>query len=118
MVSFMKELSSTSRRWWALTVLCLSLVVVTIDTPILNVALPSLVRDLHASASGLQWVVDAYTVVFAGLLLSAGSIGARFGRLGALTAGLALFALASGASALAATPAQLVALRVLTGVGA
>jgi len=108
----------TTRRWWALGVLCLSLVVVTIDTTILNVALPSLVRSLHPGSSGLEWIVDAYTVVFAGLLLSAGSVGDRFGRRGALSAGLALFALASGASALAATPAQLIALRGATGVGA
>src|ERR1700730_1246521 len=105
-------------RWWALGVLCLSLIVVTIDTTILNVALPSLVRDLHASSSGLEWIVDAYAVVFAGLLLSAGSLGDRFGRRGALSAGLAVFALASGASALATSPAQLIALRALTGVGA
>src|SRR5579883_3445043 len=84
------------RRWWALGVLCLSLIVVTIDTTILNVALPSLVRDLHAGSSGLEWIVDAYTVVFAGLLLSAGSLGDRFGRRGALSAGLVVFALASG----------------------
>ncbi len=73
-----------SRRWWVLAVLCLSLIVVTIDTTILNVALPSLVRDLHATSSELQWIVDAYTVVFAGLLLSAGSLGDRFGRRGVL----------------------------------
>jgi len=106
------------RRWWALSVLCLSLIVVTIDTTILNVALPSLVRDLHAGSSGLEWIVDAYTVVFAGLLLSAGSLGDRFGRRGALSAGLVVFAFASGASALATSPAQLIVLRALTGVGA
>jgi EmrB/QacA subfamily drug resistance transporter len=94
------------------------LIVVTVDTTILNVALPSLVRDLHASSSGLQWVVDAYTVVFAGLLLSAGSLGDRFGRRGALSFGLVVFALASGASALAQSSGQLIALRALTGVGA
>ena len=73
-------------------VLCLSLIVVTIDTTILNVALPSLVRDLRASSSELQWIVDAYTVVFAGLLLIGWSLGDRFGRRGVLAAGLALFA--------------------------
>jgi EmrB/QacA subfamily drug resistance transporter len=113
----MNELT-TRRRWWALGVLCLSLVVVTVDTTILNVALPSLVRDLHATSSGLQWIVDAYTVLFAGLLLFAGSVGDRFGRRGALTAGLVVFGVASGASALASTPAQLIALRAVTGVGA
>ena len=107
-----------TRRWWALVVLCLSLVVVTIDTTILNVALPSLVSDLHASASQLQWVVDAYTVVFAGLLLSAGSVGDRFGRRGTLAAGLVVFGGACAASALSRTPEQLIALRALTGAGA
>ncbi|HEY2428712.1 MAG TPA: DHA2 family efflux MFS transporter permease subunit [Acidimicrobiales bacterium] len=117
----MRELTDPARpttRWWALAVLCLSLIVVTIDTTILNVALPSLVRSLHASSSGLEWIVDAYTVVFAGLLLSAGSLGDRFGRRGALSAGLALFAVGSGASALATTTAQLIALRAVTGAGA
>src|SRR3954453_18481249 len=87
-------------------------------TTILNVALPSLGRDLHATSSGLKWIVDAYTVVFAGLLLTAGSLGDRFGRRGVLTAGVGLFAVASGASALATTSGQLIALRALTGVGA
>ena len=109
---------SDPRRWFALAVLCLSLVVVTIDTTILNVALPTLVDSLHASSSALQWIVDGYTVVFAGLLLTAGSIGDRFGRRGALSVGLVIFGLASAASALAANTTQLIALRALTGVGA
>ena len=106
------------RRRWALAVLCLSLIVVTVDTTILNVALPSLVASLHAGSSGLEWIVDAYTVVFAGLLLSAGSLGDRFGRRGALIAGLAVFAIGSGASALAESSGRLIALRALTGLGA
>jgi EmrB/QacA subfamily drug resistance transporter len=123
MVSFMKKLTeplapADPRRWFALAVLCLSLVVVTIDTTILNVALPTLVDSLHASSSALQWIVDGYTVVFAGLLLTAGSIGDRFGRRGALSAGLVIFGFASAASALAANTTQLIALRALTGVGA
>ena len=122
MVSLMTRLTARvtdeNRRWWALATLCLSLIVVTIDTTILNVALPSLVRDLHATSSGLEWIVDAYTVVFAGLLLSAGSLGDRFGRKGTLSTGLVLFAVASGASALATSSSQLIALRALTGVGA
>ena len=101
-----------------LGVLCLSLIVVTIDTTILNVALPTLVDSLHASSSALQWIVDGYTVVFAGLLLTAGSLGDRFGRRGALSAGLAIFGLASAASALATNTTELIALRGLTGVGA
>src|SRR5207247_3959729 len=109
---------ASDRRWWTLAVLCLSLIVVTLDNTIVNVALPSIVRELHASTSQLQWVVDAYTVVFAGLLLTAGSLGDRFGRRGALTAGLIVFALGSAASALASSPAQLVAMRAVTGIGA
>jgi EmrB/QacA subfamily drug resistance transporter len=110
--------SSSDRRWWALAVLCLSLVVVTIDTTILNVALPSLGRVLHPSSSGLEWIVDAYTVVFAGLLLTAGALGDRFGRKGALSAGLVVFALASAGSALAQNSSQLIVLRAVTGIGA
>ena len=113
----MNELTP-GRRWYALAVLCLSLVVVTIDTTILNVALPSLVRSLHADSSGLEWIVDAYTLVFAGVLLTAGSLGDRFGRRGALSSGLVVFALGSGASALARTSTELIGLRALTGLGA
>ncbi|MDQ1433729.1 MAG: hypothetical protein QOF59_545 [Actinomycetota bacterium] len=106
------------RRWAALAVLCLSLIVVTIDTTILNVALPTLVDTLHASSSALQWIVDGYTVVFAGLLLTAGSLGDRFGRRGALSIGLVIFGVASAASALTVNTTQLIGLRALTGVGA
>jgi len=105
------------RRWWILLVLCLSLVVITLDNTILNVALPTLVRDLNATNSQLQWMVDSYTLVFAGLLLSAGSLGDRFGRKGALQIGLGIFALGSLASALASTPNQLIATRALMGIG-
>src|SRR5215475_8638178 len=79
------------RRWATLGVLCLSLMIIGLDNTILNVALPTLVRDLHATESQLQWVVDGYTLVFAGLLLTAGSLGDRFSRRGALAAGLLVF---------------------------
>src|SRR5439155_16392540 len=88
-----------SKRWWTLVVLCLSLVIVVVGNTVLNVALPTLVRELHASNSALQWVVDAYGLVFAGLLLTAGAIGDRFGRKGTLTAGLLIFGGASTAAA-------------------
>ena len=74
---------------------------IVIDNTIVNVALPTLVRDLGTSISDLQWVVDAYTLVFAGLLLTAGSLGDRFGRKGALTVGLVVFGAASAAAAFA-----------------
>ena len=70
----------TTRRWWALTVLCLSVLLVVVDNTIVNVALPTLSAQLHASTSGLQWLVDAYSLVFAGLLLVGGGLGDRFGR--------------------------------------
>ena len=81
--------------------LCVSLLVIVIDNTIVNVALPTLVRDLGTSISDLQWVVDAYTLVFAGLLLTAGSLGDRFGRKGALTIGLVVFGAARRAAAFA-----------------
>src|SRR5690349_23636167 len=103
-------------RWLALAVLCVSLLIVTLDNTILNVALPTLVRDLHATTSQLQWIVDAYTLVFAGLLLTAGSLGDRFGRRRGLTAGLLIFGLGSVASALVGSPNHLIATRALMGI--
>src|SRR5256885_9979610 len=100
-----------SKRWWTLVVLCLSLVIVVVGNTVLNVALPTLVRELHASNSALQWVVDAYGLVFAGLLLTAGAIGDRFGRKGALTAGLVIFGGAATPAALPRSSRQLLALR-------
>ena len=79
------------RRWWTLGVLCLSLVMIVVANASLNVALPTLVRDLHASSSSLQWIVDAYSLVFAGLLLTMGALGDRYGRRLALNGGLVVF---------------------------
>jgi EmrB/QacA subfamily drug resistance transporter len=106
------------RRWWILAVLCLSLFIIVLDNSILNVALPTIVRDLDATNSQLQWMVDAYTLVFAGLLLTAGALGDRFGRRGALQVGFVIFGLGSVLSALASTPNQLIAARAFMGIGA
>ena len=92
------------RRWWTLAVLMLAVFMVGIDTTVLNVALPSLVRELGASASQLQWITTAYSLVFAGLLLTAGSLGDRFGRKGAFTLGLVIFGLGSALCAYALRP--------------
>jgi EmrB/QacA subfamily drug resistance transporter len=92
-----------------------SLLIIVIDNTIVNVTLPSLVRQLGASVSELQWVVDAYTVVFAGLLLLAGTLGDRWGRRRALTIGLAVFAVASSAAAFAGGVGHLVAARAAMG---
>ncbi len=106
------------RRWWTLGVLCLSLVVIVIDNSILNVALPTIVRDLGASGSDLQWILDSYIIVFASLLLIAGALGDKYGRKGALTVGLILFGGFSGLAAFATSPEMLIAARALMGIGA
>jgi len=105
------------RRWLILAVLCFSLLVIVLDNTILNVAIPTIVRDLDATNSQLQWMVDGYTLVFAGLLLTAGSLGDRFGRRGALQFGLVMFGLGSLASAFASTADQLIATRAFMGIG-
>jgi EmrB/QacA subfamily drug resistance transporter len=107
-----------ARRWATLGVLCLSLLVIVVDSTIVNVALPTLVRQLHASTSSLQWVTDAYTLAMAGLLLSLGSLGDRIGRHRILEAGLVVFGLGSALAALSGSAGQLVASRVVMGIGA
>jgi EmrB/QacA subfamily drug resistance transporter len=105
-------------RWITLAVLCASLLVIVVDNTIVNVALPTLTRELGTSISQLQWVVDAYTLVFAGLLLTMGALGDRFGRRGALTAGLLIFGGASFVASLSTTASQLVTWRAVMGLGA
>src|SRR5581483_11421229 len=105
------------RRWLTLIVLCVSLLVIILDNTILNVAIPRLSQDLHASTSSLQWIVDVYVLVFAGLLLTAGSLGDRFGRYKALTLGLAIFGIGSLASALSGSASVLIGTRAFMGIG-
>jgi EmrB/QacA subfamily drug resistance transporter len=109
---------NSSRRWWALGALVLSVLVIGFDTTILNVALPTLGGAIHASTSQLQWIVDAYVLVFAGLLLPAGALGDRYGRKRLLVIGLAFFAGGSVLGALVHTPAALIAVRAALGIGA
>ena len=106
------------RRWWILAVLCLSVLLVVVDNTIVNVALPTISRRLSASTQDLQWVVDAYTLVFAGLLLVGGNLGDRLGRRRVLQAGLALFALTSVGAALSRSTGELIAGRAAMGVAA
>ncbi len=108
---------SHDRRWWTLAVLCLSLTVISIDNTILNVALPSIVESLGAKGSELQWIIDAYTIVFACLLLTAGSLGDKLGRKGVLTAGLGLFAICSAFASTASSTGVLIVARGLMGIG-
>ena len=105
-------------RWLILAVLCASVFVVVLDGTIINVALPTLARELDASTSQLQWVVDSYVLVFAGLLMAAGSIGDRFGRKGVMQVGLVLFATFSVLGAWSDSAGELIMWRALMGVGA
>ena len=111
------QASTYAKRWWTLAVLGLSLLIIGLDNTILNVALPTLQRDFDASASELQWMVDAYILVFAGLLLTMGALSDRFGRKLALQAGLVVFGAASIAAVFAETSGQLIAARAAMGVG-
>ena len=95
----------------------MSLTIISIDNTILNVALPSIVRQLAAQGSQLQWIIDAYTIVFACLLLTAGSLGDKFGRKGALTTGLVIFGACSALASLSTTPTELIIARGAMGVG-
>jgi EmrB/QacA subfamily drug resistance transporter len=105
-------------RGVALAVLCLAAFTINLDTTIVNIALPSLMRQLDASTRELQWVVDAYTLTFAALVLAAGSLGDRYGRKGALLAGLAVFGCASAVGGLVDSSGALIAVRAVMGVGA
>lgn len=104
------------RRWWTLAVLCLSLLIVFVGNSSLNVAIPTLSRDLHASESQLQWVVAVYSLVFAGLLFSTGALGDKFGRKGALQLGLGLFLVGAALASQANSMGQLIACRAVMGV--
>ena len=113
------ETSATGhpRRWWILLILCLSLLVLVVDNTVLNLAIPSLMRDLGATPADVQWIIDAYILVFAGLLLTAGSLSDRYGRRRMLILGLVLFGAASLLATMAANPWQLIACRALMGIG-
>ena len=104
-------------RWRGLIFIGVSLIVISLDNTVLNVALPSIARTLNASASELQWIIDAYVLVFAALLLTTGALGDRIGRKKALQAGLLLFGLGSLAAALSTSTAMLIAARAFLGIG-
>jgi EmrB/QacA subfamily drug resistance transporter len=106
-----------ARRWLILATLCISLLIITLDNTILNVAIPSMIEDLHASNSDIQWILDAYVLVFAGLLLTTGSLSDRFGRKGALQTGLLVFSIGSVSAAMSDSTTQLILSRAFMGIG-
>jgi len=109
---------SPSRRWWALIAIAASMVVVGLDLTVLNLALPTIAGDLHASTGDLQWISDAYSLVLAAMMLPAGMLGDRYGRKKVLIIALAVFLLSSVGCAYAASVGELIAARALLGVGA
>src|ERR671917_865704 len=106
-----------AQRWKTLAVMALSLLIIGLDNTVLNVALPTLQTHFSASGSTLQWIVDAYLLSFAGILLTMGTLGDRFGRKRALQSGLVLFGVASVLAAFAQDATQLIVLRALMGIG-
>lgn len=114
-----KEPSFTGhpRRWWILGALSLCVMVIGLDLTVLSVALPVLVRDLHATTTQLQWIMDSYTLVLAALLLPLGSLGDRVGRKRVLLVGLGLFLVGSALCAYAGSSSALIAFRAFMGLG-
>ncbi|MEU4028627.1 MFS transporter [Streptomyces anulatus] len=113
----LRKAADDANRWVVLVVLCLSLLVVALDATVLHVAVPSLTEDLRPSGTALLWIVDAYPLVCASLLILFGTLGDRIGRRRVLLFGYALFGVASALAATADTPAVLIAARALLGVG-
>jgi MFS transporter, DHA2 family, multidrug resistance protein len=109
---------SSARRWWALVAIAASVLVVGLDLTVLNLALPTIANDLHASTSDLQWFSDAYSLVLAAAMLPAGLLGDRFGRKRVLLIALVLFGASSAACAYAASTGELITARAVLGIGA
>jgi MFS transporter, DHA2 family, multidrug resistance protein len=107
-----------ARRWWALVAIAVCVLVVGLDLTVLNLALPTLARDLHASNGDLQWFASAYSLVLAAALLPAGLLGDRYGRKKVLLAALVIFGASSAACAFATSSAELIAARACLGLGA
>src|SRR5688572_20416646 len=113
-----KVVAMTTTQRWTLAVVCAATAMLMLDIAVVNTALSRIAEDLNAGLSGLQWVVDAYTLALAATVLTFGSLADRFGRRRLFTAGLALFTIASAACAAATTIDLLVAARAVQGIGA
>ncbi|HEY7934387.1 MAG TPA: MFS transporter [Solirubrobacteraceae bacterium] len=111
------RMNDENRRWWALGAMCFALFMIMLDNTVVNVALPSIQRSLHASTASLEWTVNAYTLSFAVLLVTGGRIGDLFGRRRAFLAGVIVFALSSGAIGFSPSDTWLVGWRAIQGIG-
>jgi EmrB/QacA subfamily drug resistance transporter len=111
-------ITDDNRKWWTLGAMCFALFMIMLDNTVVNVALPSIQKDLHASISGLEWTINGYTLSFAVLLATGGRLGDIFGRRRMFLFGVIIFALSSATAGLAANSTDLVISRVVQGVGA
>ena len=106
-----------NRKWWTLFAMCFALFMIMLDNTIVNVALPSIQKQLKTTPENLEWTVNAYVVVFASLILLGGKLGDRFGRKRIFMVGLVVFTLSSAACALSTTDSQLIGFRAVQGIG-
>jgi EmrB/QacA subfamily drug resistance transporter len=111
------RMTEDNRRWWALAAMCFALFMIMLDNTVVNVALPSIQRSLHASTSSLEWTVNAYTLSFAVLLVTGGRLGDLFGRRRVFLAGVIIFACSSGAIGFSPNDSWLVGWRAVQGIG-
>ncbi|HXV04474.1 MAG TPA: DHA2 family efflux MFS transporter permease subunit, partial [Solirubrobacterales bacterium] len=118
MTRYRHLITDENRKWWTLGAMCFALFMIMLDNTVVNVALPSIQRDLGASISGLEWTVNGYTLSFAVLLATGGRLGDIFGRRRMFLFGVVIFALSSATAGLAAHSVDLVLSRVVQGVGA
>src|SRR3979411_2934294 len=112
------QMNQDNRRWWALGAMCFALFMIMLDNTVVNVALPSIQRSLHASTASLEWTGNAYTLSFAVLLVTGGRLGDLFGRRRVFLAGVIVFAASSGAIGFSPSDTWLVGWRAVQGVGA
>jgi EmrB/QacA subfamily drug resistance transporter len=110
-------ITDANRKWWTLGAMCFALFMIMLDNTVVNVALPSIERDLHSSLSSLEWVINGYTLAFAVFLATGGRLGDIFGRRRAFLVGVTLFSISSATAGLAPDTAWLVGSRVVQGIG-
>src|SRR3954464_4533854 len=113
----MEQTSTTNRKWWTLGAVCVATFMLLLDITVVNTALPAIQKDLGGSFTDLQWVIDAYALSLAALVLTAGSLADRLGRRRVFAIGLGIFSMASLLCALAPDPTFLNLARALQGVG-
>ena len=111
-------ITDDNRKWWTLGAMCFALFMIMLDNTVVNVALPSIQKDLGASISGLEWTINGYTLSFAVLLATGGRLGDIFGRRRMFLAGVVIFAITSATAGFAPNQTALVISRVVQGVGA